>query len=78
MTFSGSVRGLALASLVALAVSACSESSSAAGQSLPGPASNPDQVVAEVAGRSITLKEVDDPTEENGEIDASRAHKPKY
>jgi len=64
MTFSGSVRGCALASLVALAVSACSESSSAAGQSLPGPASNPDQVVAEVAGRPITLKEVDAKWEE--------------
>ncbi len=59
MTFSGSVRGVALASLVALAVTACSESSSAAEQSLAASASSPDQVVAEVAGRKITLKEVD-------------------
>jgi protein-disulfide isomerase len=64
MTFSGSCRGVALASLVALAVTACTESSSAAGQALPAPASNPDQVVAEVGGRSITLKEVDAKWEE--------------
>lgn len=64
MTFSGSFRGAALASLVALAVTACSESASVAGQALPAPASNPDQVVAEVAGRPITLKEVDAKWEE--------------
>jgi len=63
MTFSGFVRGLALALLGALAVTACSESSSAAGQ-LPAPASNPDQVVAEVAGRAVTLQEVDAKWEE--------------
>ena len=64
MTFSGSFRGVALAALVALALTACSESSSAAGQSLPAPASSPDLVVAEVAGRQITLKEVDAKWEE--------------
>jgi len=64
MTFSGFVRGTALASFAALAVTACSESSSAAGQALPSPASSPDQVVAEVAGRQVTLKEVDAKWEE--------------
>ena len=53
-----------MASLVALAVTACSESSSAAGQSLPAPPSSPDLVVAEVAGRQVTLKEVDAKWEE--------------
>jgi protein-disulfide isomerase len=52
-----------MASLVALAVTACSESSSAAGQA-PSPATNPDQVVAEVAGRKVTLQEVDAKWEE--------------
>lgn len=52
-----------MASLVALAVTACSESSSAAGQA-PSPAANPDQVVAEVAGRTITLREIDAKWEE--------------
>jgi protein-disulfide isomerase len=52
-----------MASLVALAVTACSESSSAAGQA-PSPAANPDQVVAEVAGRKVTLQEVDAKWEE--------------
>ncbi len=52
-----------MASLVALAVTACSESSSAAGQA-PSPAANPDQVVAEVAGRTITLQEIDAKWEE--------------
>ena len=64
MTASGSFRGVALASLVALAATACSESSSAAGQSMPAPASSPDLVVAEVAGRQVTLKEVDAKWEE--------------
>jgi SurA N-terminal domain len=49
----------ALALGVLLVVGACSESPSAAGQS-PSPAANQDQVVAEVGGRKITLKEVDD------------------
>jgi len=53
-----------MASMVALAVTACSESSSAAGQSLPSPAANPGQVVAEVAGRQVTLQEVDAKWEE--------------
>lgn len=49
--------------LVAMALTACSESSSAAGQA-PAPAANPDQVVAEVAGRKVTLQEVDAKWEE--------------
>lgn len=53
-----------MASMVALAVTACSESSSAAGQSLPAPGASPDQVVAEVAGRKVTLQEVDAKWEE--------------
>jgi len=59
MRFSGIVRGVGLAVLGALALTACTESSSAAGQAMPSPASSPDQVVAEVAGRQVTLKEVD-------------------
>ena len=65
---------LTLAACLALAGAAalqgCAEEPSAAAQSsVPsatpaGPASNPDQVVAEVAGRSITLKEVDAKWEE--------------
>jgi len=64
MTFSGSFRGVALASLVALALTACTDSSSAAAQASPAPASSPDQVVAEVAGRKVTLQEVDAKWEE--------------
>ena len=78
MTFSGSFRGVALASLVALAVTACSESSSAAGQSLPAPASSPDQVVAEVAGRQITLKEVDAKWEELDAAERARVSQLLY
>lgn len=64
MRVSGLFRSATLVSLVALTLTACSESSSAAGQSVPTPGSNPDQVVAEVNGRSITLKEVDAKWEE--------------
>lgn len=64
MTFRGSVRGFALVWVFAVAATACSESSSAAEQAQPSPASNPDQVVAEVGGRKITLKEVDAKWEE--------------
>jgi protein-disulfide isomerase len=46
-----------LASAAALA-GACAEETTAAAQS-PAPAANPDQVVAEVAGKPITLKDVD-------------------
>lgn len=53
-----------MACLVALAATACSESSSAAGQAAPAPASRPDQVVAEVAGRQVTLEQVDAKWEE--------------
>ena len=46
-----------LASAAALA-SACAEETTAAAQA-PAPPANPDQVVAEVAGKPITLKDVD-------------------
>lgn len=78
MTFSGSCRGVALALLAALVVTACTESSSAAGQALPAPASNPDQVVAEVAGRSITLKEVDAKWEEFDAAERARVTQLMY
>lgn len=66
---------LALAACLALgglpALQACAEEPSAAAQASPpassapvAAASNPDQVVAEVAGRSVTLKEVDAKWEE--------------
>jgi protein-disulfide isomerase len=47
--------GLALAAVIA---SGCAEESASA-QATAGPAANPDQVVAEVGGRPITLKDVD-------------------
>jgi protein-disulfide isomerase len=64
MKFSRTLRGVAFTSLVAVALTACSESSSAAGQAPAAPAANPDQVVAEVAGRKVTLQEVDAKWEE--------------
>lgn len=60
----GSIRGFALVFTLGVAVTACSESSSVAAQAQPGPASDPDQVVAEVAGRKVTLKELDAKWEE--------------
>ena len=78
MTFSGSCRGAALVCVVTLAVTACSESSSAAGQSLPSPASSPDQVVGEVAGRKITLKEVDAKWEEFDAAERARVTQLMY
>ena len=56
------MRGVGLA--FALAGAACSEPSRAAAQAPPSAASNPDQVVAEVAGRTVTLKELDAKWEE--------------
>ena len=46
-----------------LAVGACANGPSSA-QQLPAPPSDPDQVVAEVGGRKVTLKEVDAKWEE--------------
>ena len=78
MTFSGSWRGAALVCVVTLAVTACSESSSAAGQAMPPPASSPDQVVGEVAGRQITLKEVDAKWEEFDAAERARVAQLMY
>ncbi len=64
MRLSGSVRGYALVFILGVVVTACSESSDVAAQAQPAPASNPDQVVAEVAGRKVTLKELDAKWEE--------------
>jgi protein-disulfide isomerase len=72
MRFTGSYRGIALAFAVALAVTACSESSSAATQAPAAPANNPDQVVAEVAGRKVTLKDVDAKWEEFDSAERAR------
>lgn len=64
MRLSGSVRGYALVFILGVVVTACSESSDVSAQAQPAPASNPDQVVAEVAGRKVTLKELDAKWEE--------------
>lgn len=77
MKFSGTLQGVAVASLVAVALTACSESSSAAGQA-PSPAANPDQVVAEVAGRQVTLKEVDAKWEEFDAAERARVTQLMY
>jgi hypothetical protein len=59
---------VALAGCVALTtaagLAACASDPSAATQQLPAPASNPDEVVAEVGGRRVTLKELDAKWEE--------------
>ena len=56
-------RDVALVAGLAIAGWACAGDRTAA-QQLPSPASDPDQVVAEVAGRKVTLKEVDAKWEE--------------
>lgn len=78
MTFSGFLRHAAMASLAVLTVTACSESSSAAGQALPAPSANPDQVVAEVAGRKVTLREVDAKWEEFDAAERARVTQLMY
>jgi hypothetical protein len=52
-----------LALTTAAAVAACASDPSAATQ-MPAPAADPDQVVAEVGGRKVTLKELDAKWEE--------------
>lgn len=47
-----------------LLLSACGDAPSAAEQVRPTPPASPDQVVAEINGRKVTLKEVDDKWEE--------------
>jgi protein-disulfide isomerase len=63
MTCERSAWGLALALTLAVGA-ACSGSSRAEAQAQPAPAADPEQVVAEVAGRKVTLKEVDAKWEE--------------
>ena len=53
-----------LALVVTLGVAACGDSSSAAEQAQSSSQTNPDQIVAEINGRKITLKEVDAKWEE--------------
>ncbi|HEX4915128.1 MAG TPA: hypothetical protein VFV51_14270 [Vicinamibacterales bacterium] len=53
-----------LALSTAAGLAACASDPSAATQQLPAPASNPDQVVAEVGGRKVTLQELDAKWEE--------------
>lgn len=60
------VRGLLLAACLAsgaAGVAGCASEPSAAAQA-PAPPSNPDQVVAEIGGRKVTLKELDAKWEE--------------
>jgi hypothetical protein len=58
-------------------VSACADEPSASAQAPPLPA-NPDQVVAEVGGRRITLKEVDDKWEEFDAAERARVTQLMY
>ena len=66
--------------LVAAAVTflaACAEEPTASAQT-PGPAANPDQVVAEVAGKPITLKDVDAKWEEFDAAERARIVQAMY
>jgi hypothetical protein len=60
--------------LAALVLTSCAETPRAAEQS----ASNPDQVVAEVGGRKITLKEVDDKWEQFDAAERARVSQLLY
>jgi predicted ribosome quality control (RQC) complex YloA/Tae2 family protein len=67
------LRSAALAACLVLAgaaIGACAEDPTA--QQLPAPPSDPDQVVAEVGGRKITLKEVDAKWEEFDSAERAR------
>ena len=57
--------------------SACAEEPTAAAQS-PASAANPDQVVAEVAGKPITLKDVDAKWEEFDAAERARVIQAMY
>jgi hypothetical protein len=63
MRFIDAALAACLAVSTAAALSACAADPRAATQ-LPAPASDPDQVVAEVGGRQVTLKELDAKWEE--------------
>ena len=69
MTFS--MKGLAYALAIGATLVGCADSPSAAGQS-PAPAAGQDQVVAEVGGHKITLKDVDAKWEEFDAAERSR------
>lgn len=62
---------LSLALSGAAALGACANDPSAATQT-PAPPSNPDAVVAEVAGRKVTLKELDEKWEEFDSAERAR------
>ena len=63
--------------LLAASMMACAEHPSAAEQT-PAPATNPDQVVAEIGGRPITLKEVDAKWEEFDAAERARVVQALY
>jgi len=66
----------ALAAAAALGA-ACAEEPTASAQ-VPAPVANPDQVVAEVAGKPITLKDVDAKWEELDAADRARVNQALY
>src|SRR5262245_36786366 len=68
---------LLLASAAALG-SACAEETTAAAQQSPVASTNPDQVVAEVAGKRITLKDVDAKWEEFDAAERARVVQAMY
>src|SRR5687768_4394180 len=74
------LRPLTVAGALVLAANlaaACAEHPSAAEQT-PAPATNPDQVVAEIAGRPITLKELDAKWEEFDAAERARVVQALY
>jgi hypothetical protein len=64
------LRNAALAACLVLAGAACGDDPTA--QQLPAPPSDPNQVVAEVGGRKVTLKEVDAKWEEFDSAERAR------
>lgn len=69
--------GALLLALTATLSAACSDEPTVAAQSA-GPAANPDQVVAEVAGKPITLKDVDAKWEEFDSAERARVVQAMY
>ena len=69
--------GALLVSSVAILSAACGEQSASAQASSSGP-SNPDQVVAEVGGKAITLKDVDAKWEEFDAAERARIVQAMY
>ena len=66
-----------LALTSAAGIAACADDPTAAAQS-PSPASNPDEVVAEVGGRKVTLKELDAKWEEFDAAERARVTQMLY